>query len=251
MPDLDYAYMPMYGTEPYLDNGGLGGATITQDNLVITAWQVTDKFSPPPNYLDFGYILKPASVNTALPAGDRVAGTQSFNSRHSAYAYINPNTGGNVSPISVVGFVLNPPPELKQLLQGAVAYNGGDPLDIESYTISKSLQAVYAWRNLFNESTTHNLQNTNNDDVFLSMFSSYLFYSEPATESITRIPFLKTSGADGVAPVFFDASISSGVNQMIEAVNDGDFFIAYSIFLEAAAPGKYCGVVYPHSTARG
>lgn len=252
MPDLSYAYMPVYGVEPYLDNGGLGGAVVTGDNLVITAWQTTGKLGTPPDYADFGPILKPAAVNTALPDAARVAGQSFANSRHSSMVYINGDLGAAAEPINAMGLVLNPPPEVKQLLAGAVSYNGGNPADLASYTVTKSLQAQYAWRFLAWIASAHNAPlNT----IAGTFYSTYLFYNDTAFDVAGRVPFLKTNGANGVIPTFFDVSLASGVNQMVEAVNDGD---GYYIFFSAPVQtddedpeGNYLDITYPHSAARG
>lgn len=250
MPNLNYSYMPVYGVEPYLDNNGAGGAKVTQENLIITAWAVESKFEGPPEYIEFEGILKPAEVNTALPEAARIAGKQTFDSRHSALVYINGNLnqeGGE--ELDAVGYVLNPPPEMKQLLQGAVEYNGGAVDSLDSYTVKKSLQSAYAWRQSFFAAEYHNALISTE---FPAVFSTYLFFSEPFGDETFRIPFLKTNGADGVTPKCFDVSMASGVRQMIEAVNDGDFYVVYILpVLSEYSDASYSGIVYPHSAARG
>lgn len=253
---LPYTYEPVYGAEPYKDNGGVGGANVTGDNLVITAWEVGKKFGNPPDYMSFGQILKPVSQNSAngetgapLNETDGISGgIQAFPSRHSFKGYIVS------SAFNVVGLVLNPPPEMKQLLAGSLAYNGGDPFDPTSYTVSKSLQCSYAWRfGLDDAEEAHNIQTVS---VGAALFSTYYWLNDLIFDAaIARVPFLKTNGANGIAPVFFDASISSGVNEMIEAVNDGgDYFVAFSMPIDTGSEneiGNYMNVVYPHSAARG
>lgn len=261
MPNLDYSYMPMYGIEPYKDNDGLGGATVTKNNLIVTAWELTEKLLVAPNYVDFGTILKPAAVNDSLAPTDRDAGRQAFNSRHSALAYFNGNTGGQDPVIENVGMVLNPPPEMKQQLQGALSYNGDNPLLLSSYAVNKPLQCSYAWMLSNFYAPAHNL-------ILLSgsgaLFSTYLFFSEPTADPASRLPFLKTNGSNGVAPTFFDVTTPVGVQEMIEAVNDGDFYILYATQVQAEegpeeppdpddpfeSIGSYFGVTYPHSIAR-
>lgn len=246
--DLSYTYEPLYGAEPYQDNSGAGGARVTGQNLVISAWALADKFHEPPDYMVFGDILKPAAQNSNLPTMDGVAGGQTFHSRHSFKAFMQTDDAS----FGTLGFVLNPPPEMRQLLAGSVKYNGGDPTDPASYTVSKSLQAAYLWRFELATCGAHNFQIA---DEALALFSSYLFFNDMPADLNFRIPFLKTNGADGVAPTFFDASIASGVNQMIEAVNDGDgYYIAFSMPIETGSEGdegNYVNIVYPHSAARG
>ena len=44
------------------------------------------------------------------------------------------------------------------------------------------------------------------------------------------LPLLKTSGADGQTPVFFDMSTPSGVQEAIAAVDAGNFYMAALCF---------------------
>jgi hypothetical protein len=254
---LNYVYEPVYGAEPYQDNSGAGGARLTQQNLVVSAWQVGKKFDTPPNYFDWGSILKPVSQNNSngnsgapLNETDGVAaGLQAFRSRHSFKAFFLTADDSYFS----IGFIINPPPEMKQLLQGSVSYNGGDPTDPTSYTVNKSLQSSYAWT--FRLDVTAEAHNIQEFDSAAAVFSTYLWLNDQIFDaSVARVPFLKTNGADGVAPVFFDASIAGGVNEMVEAVNDGgEYYIAFSMPFEVGEEndiGNYFTVEYPHSAAR-
>lgn len=248
MPDLTYAYEPLYGVEPYKDNSGAGGATVTQDNLIITAWQIADKFGDPPDYVSFDPILKPAAVNTALPATDRVAGTQFANSRHSASFYINPAFGGPETKFSAMGFVMNPPPELRQLLMGAISYNGGDPLDPASYVVSKSLQAALSWRVTQGVAASSRNFITYEDPILI--IGTPLFFNDQASDIANWIPYLKTNGADGVAPTFFNVSTPAGVQEMIDAFNSGSgYYVPFTMAVEEDE-GQTITITYPHSTAR-
>jgi hypothetical protein len=247
MPDLPYTFMPLYGHEPYLSNGGAGGSRVTQDNLVISSWSVTKKFGEPPEYMEFGTILHPAEVNTSLGATDRVAGKQTANSRYSALAYLQ--DVDDPLPLGILGFVLNPPAEMKQLLQGALSYNGGDVNNLANYTVHKSLQSAYLWRGLHSsDGLGHNVVEINFAN--LPVFSTYLWFGDLATDANVHVPFLKTNGANGVAPVFFNPTTPAGVTEMIDAVNSGDFYVIYTMFV-TDDEATYYGTYYPHSTARG
>lgn len=244
MPSADYNYTSVYGAEPYKDNGGLGGATVTAQNLIITAWEVESKGGEPPDpFLEFGDFLVPAYVNEALPAQRQTAAIQPMFSRHSAEVWLDSGI------TEAVCFVLNPPPELKQQLVRSVTFNGGDPLDLANYTVSKSLQGCYAWQG---GCVTADISENDYQTAGLSdgVFSSYLPLGDRAGENDnTPLPFLKTNGADGVTPVFFDRFTADGVNEMIAAVNAGNFYIAYTVLLDA--PPAHVFIKWPHSLARG
>ena len=248
MAELIYNYTPVYGVEPYLDNDGAGGARVTGDNLIITMWSVANKKQPP----NFSGILKPNTINELAQPAQRAAAAQAMHSRHSAFFYFAPEAYGDLVPkagdiLWPVMAVVNPPPELKQQLVGAVEFNGGNPADIASYTVKKSLQGLYAWTPALAQAEVDGDQNVWVSEASIAAFSDYIpLVNAPGTP----IPFLATSGADGAEPTFFDRSTVQGVNQMIEAVNDGEFYIAYYLGTVLDIEGAYSGFRWPHSTAR-
>lgn len=257
MAEVPYVAMPIYGCEPYLDNDGAGGATVTGDNLIITAWTVEDKGGTPPDApFTFESILVPNYVNDTLTSpstGAVVGGVQSaaakeasrqgMYSRHSGLMYIQSQQSGGSTRWPVL-LVLNPPPEYKQQMAYAVEYNGGDTALYSSYTVNKPLQGNYAWRLLGSEAEQ---QNAPEPAVQGAQFSTYL--PNVGISDTLRTAFLKTNGADGVTPEFFDAYTAEGVREMIAAVNRGEFYIAYVVTSESDI--GYAGVVWPHSAARG
>ena len=248
MAELKYSYTPLYGCEPYLDNNGAGGALVTGNNLIITLWSVSAVFLP----VDFLSLLKPNSVNDLAAPAQRTAALQAAHSRHSARFFFNPASYGSFEEGDTVWplmAVVNPPPELKQQLVGAVEFNGGDPSLITNYNVKKSLQGLYFWTGSPIAGTFEPNYNVWGGEGWSAAFSDYIpLFNNP----IEPIPFLATNGADGSAPTFFDRSTVQGVNQMIEAVNDGAFYIAYffGTFLFGENTPGWVDFRWPHSAAR-
>jgi hypothetical protein len=246
MPALDYRFIQQYGFEQY--NAANGKTPVTGDNLVISSWFATIA-GDPAGPLSFAAQILPDYANTAVGASERAASVQSVKSRHSA-RYLFVRIGQAPVPGQQFCLVLNPPPEYKQQMQGAIVYNGGDPYDIASYTVKKPLQANYLWE--AQQDVTSGGQNNIATDGFSVTFGAY----PPNTSAFfagTPMQLLKTNGADGVAPVFFDFSSPSGVKAMIDAVNaGGEYYIPlYFTFGSSTPEGAYRTVKYPHSIARG
>jgi hypothetical protein len=251
MADLSYLYNPHYGIEPFAPNGGAGGALVTGDNLVITAWGDVAKALQPFGIVYEGAMLQPSSQNSNILPQKRVAGgTQAFHSRNSAqFDLMIGNKPPN--PFDVVLLVLNPPPELRQQLVGAVTFNGGDPVDLANYTVKKSLMSQYMWRLESSEgASSGNIQNLE-DTLFI--FGVYLDLGDYTGAPSIDIPLLKTNGADGQNPEFFDRTTAQGVNEMIAAVNSGDFYVPLFLFVELfdTDVNARFTLTYPHSAARG
>lgn len=253
-----------YGCEPYASNSGAGGATLTEQNLVITAWGGTEAQASGDGDLSEVFedatLLTPNPDNTALDAFTRAACRQGFHSRHSAHTFVQQGDSKQDATIMPVGYVLNPPPEFKQDMAQALSYNGGAVLDYASWTANKSLMSQYAWRYAVEDVQERDSPSNANGATLLitrAAYSTYLHLPSLAPGDTYRLPFLKTSGADGVKPLFFDPSTVGGAQEMVAAVNLGNFFV----FMELAAdvPGKFAApaaqvnhtIVWPHSAARG
>lgn len=118
-----------------------------------------------------------------------------------------------------------------------------------SYVYKNTILADYFWRfalSVFGSQTA-----SGGYDVLYSRFLP-LLEVEPG---LHHFPYLKTSGADGSSPEFFDNTTPDGVREMIETVtNGGDFFIAV-LFPADEIPFNSAAfavdIVYPHSLARG
>lgn len=246
MADLDYTFIQQYGFEPYADNNGGGGAKLTSENLIVTTWSIEEIFVEPPGYVEFGELLKPNTINDNATLAERNASAQAFPSRTSAQCYLN--AGESELDIEMLGFVINPPAEYKQRLANALSFNGGLTDDLENYTVKKSLQVCYTWKTSLLGADAHNYFQLARELEFF--YSTYLFFND-SQDAEARLPFLKTSGADGQKPVFFDVSTVSGVKEMIDAVNRGEFFVLLAMEYEPEEnpPGVF-NISYPHSIAR-
>jgi hypothetical protein len=263
----DYQFIHHYGCEPYADNDGAGGAKITAQNLVITSWgQTNAEEGPDATFFNETVLLIPNPDNTdvGISAFERSVQSQGFHSRHSAHTYVQQNASGQSPIITPVGYVLNPPPEFKQAMAGALVYDGGDPLLFASFTGKKSLMSQYDWRYAV-ESVAPRAAPTNFDIdttpagilVTRAAYSTYLELPSLGSGPF-QLPFLKTSGADGSVPQFFDRTTAAGVKEMIAAVNRGEFFVFMQlsgVVLGGQDPAPSLAtqhtIVWPHSAARG
>ena len=244
MADLNYLYSPMYGVEPF--DPTTTGAKLTQQNLVVTAWTVENKGGDP--FIEVGQLLQPASQNDNLLQARRIGGTQAVDSRCSAQMFFM-NSG--VKPIVLDGtlfLVLNPPQELRQQYAGAVVFNGGDPEDLANYTVSKSLMGGYTWRISADEDdSSQNFMESPSE--LLAFWGTYLDLGDYSGAPDNSFPLLKTSGADGTQPLFFDRTTAQGVQEMIAAINAGNFFVPMIVLADFDTPLRLT-ITYPHSNAR-
>lgn len=252
MADLSYIFSPFYGVEPF--DPKTTGAVLTGHNLVVTVWTVDDK-GDEPQFVEPGFLLQPASQNDNLVASRRGAGVQAMNSRCSAQMFFRADPTDKVGEVLTdeLLFVLNPPPELRQQWAQNVIFNGGDPADPANYTVLRSLMGGYTWVVDYDEvfSNQQIIQNANGSALY--DFGSIMDLGEYDGTPDISIGLLKTSGADGQPPEFFDNTTSQGVAEMLAAVNAGAFFIPLIVvgnFEPAGVPARVT-ITYPHSVARG
>lgn len=141
--------------------------------------------------------------------------------------------------------VLNPPQEYRQKMAGAVIFN-----DDGTFTIKKSLQPCFLWDVYQQPAPTQSAYESVADSDLRANFSTYL---QDATLLIGGLPlaFLRTNGANGEKPLFFDRSTPDGIREMVAEVNRGHFYIAMILSSEIEFMGGYFTIVYPHSAARG
>jgi hypothetical protein len=231
-----YIYIPSYGIERYKKSNN--GAEETNDNLLITLWQVIDS---DPVLLGDLFIQNYARDN--VPVAEQPAYEQAFKSRDSARFYFKFVAPPNPPTLFAV---LNPSQEYQQKMVDAIVYNGGPVALLSSYMIKKSLQSNYVW-DVFEQlaPTGRNVYAPGAD--LNATFSTYLDLGASAAP----LAFLKTNGADGNTPEFFDRSTSDGVKEMIAAVNKGDFYVGMIISAQSETDGGYITIKYPHSVARG
>ncbi len=248
MPELDYSYIPTFGTEPYEDTVS-GGARVTGDNLLISLWTVEDKEGEPPApAVTIGEIVRPAFVDTNQLETIRPGYPNAMHSRSSAEFYFGPDDDTFVWPLFAV---LNPPDELKQQLAKAVEYVGddaSDPSDLGNYLVSKSLQGCYAW--YAEMLTAFGAMNKVGIAACEFGYSAYLPLQPVGVSFSFQLPFLRTNGADGVVPEFFDMSTVAGVRALIAAVNRGQFYVGMLLISEEVN-GTFARIRWPHSAARG
>jgi hypothetical protein len=243
--DLNYLFSTLYGFEPF--NPVNTGAKVTGQNLVVTAWTVVNKGGDP--FIEVGQLLQPSTENDNLTQARRVGSSQAVDSRCSAQFFFEPS---GVKPIPLANgllfLALNPPPELRQQCAQAVVFNGGDPTDIASYTVKKSLMGGYTWRLAAEEEdSSQNFLVTPSD--MLAIWGTYLDLGDLSGAPDNSFPLLKTSGADGTQPQFFDRSTAQGVQEMIAAVNAGNFFVPMLIAADFSDSIRIT-LTYPHSNAR-
>lgn len=249
MAAITYLYAPTYGVERYAYNGGDGGAVETNDNLLITLWGIEEK-----DPIEFGELIVPAyaTENPDITTSAELAPAyeQAMKSRTSSRFLI-----GLLPKYTILMAVLNPPQEYRQQMVDAVVYTGGDVTDLDNFTVKKSLQCNYVWRlEAINNSAIGQNVDLPGADTLSASYSSYLDLGVGVPPTIpTSAPraFLKTNGADGEAPEFFDRSTPDGVKEMIAAVNKGDFYIGMFLLANIFQTGSYVNIVYPHSAARG
>jgi hypothetical protein len=214
---VSYTYVPIYGVEPYdamnvpVAQEFGGGADITNDNLLITLWGVdlVDLAIPLT-----GELLKPYP-NTQAGANDAAAAaagglnnylegfSQFYNSRYSSRFIFSRNE--EFQHDQLLG-VMQPPQDLKNQLALAVKTNNN------SVSFQASVLSLPAWHyyvtNLFN-----------------GAISGFAFFGGGSPSIFGTIPFLKTSGANGVFPVAFDTSTIAGLKAMFDAVILGNFYV--------------------------
>jgi hypothetical protein len=260
-----YDFIPLYGVEPSKsvpgsytsDAEGLvpapeataaygGGSEVTGDNLLIGLWSITDigasapiqgarirlggelesdGFGVPPGITDYLKMFEPA-----------------FASRTSLKFLLN--TAGDLE-WPVFG-VLNPPGALKDKMRGAVKDPKIDPAVVPwgvSWTALKSILDSASWsvRNI-EQAGGLSAQVPSGGDFFLAG-NGY-----PIDLTGGALPLLRTNGADGEYPTFYDNTTPAGVMEQFAAMESGDFYIP---MLFDGNDGFFQEVAWPHSGARG
>ena len=270
----DYGYIPIFGVEPFKNVAGAplttvnsfnlktttfgGGANNTRNNLLVTLWgnlQFSETFS---GTVLAGDLLQPVdasvegSIAEILP-GLANNGFSSFaDSRTSFKLSFVQNSDEDPFVSSPLMGVLNPPGELKNAYKYLakamqVAISAGNPVGVLT-TFKKSVLDLFMWRGAF--------CTTGSSIAQITALSGTL-----AAGNIFFLPLLKTSGADGVLPVFYPSLllelIATGdvdaVNVYLTALAAGDFFVPV-FFSPTATPASgaawFAEITWPHSTPR-
>lgn len=288
-PTVSYHYAPQYGVEKYLPPGkgiaGGGGAEETNDNLLITLWQF-GLFDPGPNPGLFGDIIVPFYANgdpNNPPANVRAAYQTGMKSRVAARFWFVPDVEDPFNVAATIA-VLNPPQEFKQQLAGAIKRTGDVPPVIggfgpgattDFFEITKPFEGVLSWNvdftatplgapsvspafvNFLLGSTLAPGIDASLGYVTSSVFGFPARFPEPPFP--LAVPFLKTNGADGNTPEFYDYDTNDKFDTMVEDINRGDYYVPMILFgdpwgdgfFETDAPvAGYLTISWPGSPSR-
>ena len=257
MPTPGYNLVPHFGLDRWKEIPGLpnGGAEFSGDNLIITLWGAQNTKPPSPGTLPvIGDLLVARYANESVPEDQRNA----FDSAHLAKlgARFLLDDFDDALQDNFLLAVLNPPAEIKQQLAGSVVFNGGDPLDAANYSFPKSQQSQFVWGQLAVANPGSNsFQPAPGGDPPYAI-SQYAPLNVPTgAGDVTLLPFLRTNGADGVAPVGFDQASAGGVQEMIDVVDKGgEYYIALFMDVSSVAQGGDAQIYtfdYPYSASRG
>jgi hypothetical protein len=251
-PTVNYEYQPMFGVDRWKDIDGTdnGGAEFSDNQLIVTQWGVDDKKVDPATAYSFGDMLVPRYARAGETNRKRWE-TSTLGRVGSKFFLQNYQDAPQEDAVCAV---LNPPQELKQQLAFSAEFDGGDVSDPDSYTFLKPQQGQFAWKmKIIGTEDGQNIIEDFSGSEFL--FGQYLPINTMggSPDPGDMQPFLKTSGADGVAPEPFDQSTEAGINELIAAVNRGDFFIPliYEVSDFAFNPGAYGEIWWPYSASRG
>ncbi len=242
MPAVDYLYTPQYGVENYLDINGVGGAEETNDNLLITLYELND-VGPP---ID-ATLLVPNYVNINIPSNNQLAFQKGMKSRIAASFFLDTSQSTKFQDLLAV---LKPPPEYAQQLVKSVVFNGGDVDDLTNYDILRPLQGNYSWKVSIYDSQGG--QNIVIPAPLVNAISYSTYVALGGGGDATPMAFLKTNGADGVTPEFFTRD-AAGIQEAIATVDaGGEFYIAMPISTQGFDnQGAYVVIEWPYSTGRG
>ncbi len=250
---LPFSYLPLFGVDPFYNAAGAdvttgygGGAKVTGDNLLVTLWSATaDEGGGPPLFVD---LLQPsyASVTAnALPdyldSYETYANlAKPFASSRTAAKYLFANGSSDIDTFLAV---LNPPAELKNhYMSMATAVLAANAYGFQLDMLKSCANDSFVWGGRTVNGLGTPVASTS--VVFGSVF-------EP-------LPLLRTSGADGVAPVFYttfeeavaasDPDVGADFIASLKEVAKGNFFVPAMIVADAAE--VITTLEWPHSIAR-
>ena len=253
------------GTVPAVDGAFGGGAQVTQENLLISMWTVTEtapsSINPPSSPIPLGgALLKPTYAGVFKDSGD--VAKPFFNSRYAARFSLGNIVAGGKDPQaftyigewgvtalpSGVMAILNPPPELKQRLASAVRdlVSAPDPSASEFPTLGPFLTAlnfdVEFKRGLGSVPVAQNLR--------YNAGGSYRL-GHPI---VPALPLARTNGADGNYPVIFDLYDTAASEEMYQRVAEqGEYYIPFWFYGDdVPSDTTFIDVTirWVHSTAR-
>ena len=251
----DYQYFPVYGIEPFEDVTGVGpaeyggGSDNTGRNLLISLWTVeqTDPNGVPIS----GRLLRPAYADDVilmqLPptfTGLGEKGFQPFTSSRTSFKF-SFTRSDNPAPFPYpILATLNAPQELKtHLMQSARNARLTSTPPGFAFSVFNSLFDNPMWNAVFE----NGLLTSGN------ILPGSAAFSGLTTGLFSQIPYLITSGADGVYPKFYPITLPIDSVTRIEAVTRGDFFVACLLTPPTApSPDGFWTVraEWPHSVGR-
>lgn len=236
---MSYNYSPLFGVDEYnplnvsIATPYGGGAFESNDNLLITLWGVTQGDYLPTD----GELIKPFVFTTegAEEVGDLAAAGvsngekffgQFFDSRYSARFSLS--FDGEGAPEKLLG-VLRPPQDMKNQLALAFAPSSGGGLRGQA---RGSLLSANIWH-------------------FSATGADYAVLPETAAFG-SALPFdglnlLKTNGADGEFPLFYD--FSAQPREVLTALITGDYYVPV-VFSRTESSSHLFDIAYRHSASR-
>lgn len=197
-----------------------GGHTETGQNLLAGLWTATaDGANGMPNQ---GARLIPSSALTdGAIAGISSKGLAPFySSPTSLRVDLGTQPSGFTADKTYLA-VINPPEALKQAIAGSFVW-GADPAFSDT-VVKKSLVGGYDWRVLF-ETAGAGIFATSGRPIGIVESLDVVIISS-VLSAFSGLPLLRTNGADGEYPQFFDISSIGALKTMQATIDKGDFFI--------------------------
>lgn len=275
-----YAYIPMWGMEPwkavegknFLNPDGTGptseanaqfggGAELTNENLIVGLWTATafDAFSRPVA----GAQLKPSDAFSeglsGLPPGVVgnanlfFGGTQPRNSRTSAKFFVSQGLSDAWDPTNFFA-VVNPPDSFKSRMYDLYDFTFS-PNAFSDYmiTMKKQLASEGQWHMMaYAEAGGGGLTTPVIPVADPAAFQGVVFSGSSAVSTSLFAPFsffLRTNGADGEFPEFYGDLDAASLKPILDS---GDYYLmAQMAFDDTLLPnGVTVELAWPHSVAR-
>jgi hypothetical protein len=245
-------YQPLYGVEPYNARGVPpeapfgGGADITQENLLVTLFEITGEPDDPQTYTYNR--VKPAYAHADGAEALSVFGPGASKQLHSRNAFrsVIAVVDGDAQINKVFLALLNPPAELKQMaLDPNHLASAGGPAGIQFNSSQPVFTAPFSWDLRFLA--------TDFFGAWLSLPDTTISGVILGTSLPIPIPPFKTSGADGSDPVPYGPfnSISDIIDVTNEIKNGAPWFIPLVFaYTPPTIEGQFVlQATWPHSGA--
>jgi hypothetical protein len=247
---MSIAYQPLYGIEPYNARGVPlaadygGGADFTQENLLVTLFEVT---GDPEDPSTFTYKrIKPGAATASGPIAELVFGSgygKQLRSRNACRFLIQHDDEQPVERLFLA--LLNPPRELAQLaLDPNHLASALNPTDVSFNSTSPVFFSTLDWDLRFLQTDSFSVWESVPPGII-----NGAFIGNPIP---IGLPF-KTTGADGTDPVPYGpyTSVNDFVNVTNEIKNGAPWFIPLIFgYAPPSASGLFAvHLAWPHSGA--